>query len=392
MKVAPRVPHWILATLLNSVLIQASTYLTRPMISYKLLSLHASNFVVGSFGAIYALFPLLIAIPLGRWINHYGEGRFIALGTALIAASTLSLIYTSSIIGMVCAVAVLGSSQLLCMAGAQALFANRSPKQGYEQYFGYYTFSAALGQLIGPLIGTAVSGSHGVLPTHLDRAFLAGALLALLGMGISFLGIPLAPSVGVSAEESRAAITFTGLLANPGMKVAMFASLAISSSVDVLVVFLPVFGKERGFSAGAIGIVLALRAASSMLSRIGLGKMTERIGYARLLISSIAISTICCVVAIFSPNVIFLAVIIALAGLSLGVGQPMTMAWVSRRSKDEERSYAISVRLAGNRLGQFLLPATAGLIAGGFGASAVFFALAVLMGSSGLLARGRLDK
>ncbi len=392
MKVAPRVPHWMLATLLNSVLIQASTYLTRPMISYKLLSLHASNFVVGSFGAIYALFPLLIAIPLGRWINHHGEGRFIVLGTALIAASTFALIFTNSIIGMVFAVAVLGSAQLLCMAGAQALFANRSPRQGYEQYFGYYTFSAALGQLVGPLIGAVVSGSHGVLPTHLDRAFLAGAVLALFGMGIAFLGIPLAPTVGVSAEESRAAITLFALLANPGMKIAMFASLAISSSVDVLVVFLPVFGKERGFSSGAIGIVLALRAASSMLSRIGLGKMTERIGYSRLLISSIAISSICCIVAIFSPNVIFLAVIIGVAGLSLGVGQPMTMAWVSRRSKDEERSFAISVRLAGNRLGQFLLPAIAGLIAGGFGSSAVFIALAVLMGSSGVLARGRLDR
>jgi hypothetical protein len=73
-----RIDGWVVATLLNSVAIQASTYLSRPMITYKLLSLHANSFVVGSFGALYALFQLIVAIPLGRWINHLGEGRFIA--------------------------------------------------------------------------------------------------------------------------------------------------------------------------------------------------------------------------------------------------------------------------------------------------------------------------
>ena len=77
-----------------------------------------------------------------------------------------------------------------------------------------------------------------------------------------------------------------------------------------------------------------------------------------------------------------LGIVILCAGFSLGVGQPMTMAWVSRISRDDERSFAISIRLAGNRLGQFLLPAIAGLISGGFGAAAVFIALAILMSSS----------
>jgi MFS family permease len=150
----------------------------------------------------------------------------------------------------------------------------------------------------------------------------------------------------------------------------------------VLVVFLPVFGKERGFSSGAIGVILAVRAASSMLSRVNLGKLTSTVGYFRLLVGSIAISSLACIVAIFSTSPIFLGVVILIAGFSLGVGQPMTMAWVSRISRDDERSFAISIRLAGNRLGQFMLPALAGLISGIFGVGAVFIALALLMSSS----------
>jgi len=64
------------------------------------------------------------------------------------------------------------------------------------------------------------------------------------------------------------------------------------------------------------------------------------------------------------------------------VGRPMTMAWVSRISRDDERSFAISIRLAGNRFGQFLLPAFAGMISGIFGAGAVFVALSLLMSTS----------
>jgi MFS family permease len=384
-----RIDGWVVATLLNSVAIQASTYLSRPMITYKLLSLHANSFVVGSFGALYALFPLIFAIPLGRWINHLGEGRFIAYGTGLIALSTLGLAYSRNAKEMIVIVAVLGTAQLLCMAGAQALFANRSPRANYENFFGYYAFSVALGQFIGPLVGSLVSGSHGVLPKSTSHAFITASIFAVLGLIPLTLRMPMGPTSRVSAKESRESISLHRLLTNPGMLVAMFTSLAVSSTIDVLVVFLPVFGKEKGFSSGAIGFVLAVRAAASMLSRINLGKLASAIGYSRLLIGSILISSIACVIAIFSSTVIFLGVVIAVAGFTLGVGQPLTMAWVSRISRDDERSFAISVRLAGNRLGQFLLPAVAGVIAGGFGAGAVFVALAVLMSSSTFFAKGR---
>ena len=114
-----RSESWMVAALINSVAIQASTYLARPMISYKLLGLHAGSFMVGSFGALYALFPLILAIPLGRWINQFGEGRFIAFGTVVIVASTCALASTDNKALMVLLVAFLGTAQLLCMAGKE---------------------------------------------------------------------------------------------------------------------------------------------------------------------------------------------------------------------------------------------------------------------------------
>ncbi len=300
----------------------------------------------------------------------------------MIAVSAFMLAVAHNRFEMILLVAVLGTAQLLCMTGAQALFANRTARNNYENNFGYYTFSAALGQLIGPIVGAVVSGSGGILPHSTGNAFRASAIIAILGLIPLFFGMPMKPTFNITAKASRENTSLQRLLSNPGMLVAMYASLAVSSTVDVLVVFLPVFGKEKGFSSGAIGIILALRATASMLSRIKLGKLTERIGYFRLLSGSIVASSIACVIAAFSTSELFLGVVIVLAGLSFGVGQPMTMAWVSRISRDDERSFAVSIRLAGNRLGQFLLPALAGAISGIFGAGAVFIALSVLLSSS----------
>ena len=349
------------------------------MISYKLLELHASSFVIGTFGGLYALVPLLLAIPIGGVINKYGEGRLILLGTLLISFAALGLSAANSVLVMIFWVALMGSAQFLCMVGAQAMFANRSEDNHYEKFFGYYTFSAALGQLIGPLIGSATSHSSGLIPREIGHAFLAAGILSFIGL------LPILSWAKSSSQQTFVPQQTSGvmrMLGNPSMRSAMFASLAISSVMDVLVVFLPVLGKERGFSANSIAIILAIRALASMASRVYLGEITRKLGFRTLLLGSMLLSSLSLLIAIISNTVLLLAIVIGFAGLALGVGQPMTMAWVSRISKKDERSLAISVRLAGNRFGQFSLPLAAGALAAPFGANSVLAAMALLIASS----------
>jgi MFS family permease len=100
-----------------------------------------------------------------------------------------------------------------------------------------------------------------------------------------------------------------------------------------------------------------------------------------MLISIIA-STIFCAAMFFARSPISLGIAVAIAGLALGVGQPLTMSLVSRLAPPEDRALAISARLTANRVGQFLVPASAGAIAGAAGAGSVFLGLAALLASS----------
>ncbi len=58
------------------------------------------------------------------------------------------------------------------------------------------------------------------------------------------------------------------------------------------------------------------------------------------------------------------------------------MALISIRTQADERALAVSARLSGNRLGQFILPVAAGILANGAGVGAVFWSMALLLGAS----------
>jgi hypothetical protein len=55
---------------------------------------------------------------------------------------------------------------------------------------------------------------------------------------------------------------------------------------------------------------------------------------------------------------------------------------VSLATKPEERALAVSARLTGNRFGQFVIPAGAGLVAAASGTNAVFVALSILLATT----------
>ena len=87
-----------------------------------------------------------------------------------------------------------------------------------------------------------------------------------------------------------------------------------------------------------------------------------------------------------------LFVVMAALGLGLGIGQPLTMSWLSAQAPDGQRGRALALRLAGNRAGQVVLPSAIGGVAAGLGAAGVFLASALAVGGTLMLVRGvRLD-
>ncbi len=369
-------PRWARRILINSTITQGVIYIVRPMITYRALELDASPTMIGVIAALYALLPVLFALSFGRWVGTLGEGRFVILGTASMSLAAGLLIFAQSIPLLAVAAALSGLSHLACMVGGQTLVSLRSPNDQYEKYFGYYTFSASLGQMLGPIIAVLVAGSTGVIPKSTTTAFAVAALIPIINWRNE------EPTVRAAQREEGALRSAGSLLKNRKIFSAIYTSMAISSVGDILVVFLPLLGNEKSFSAFSIGVIIAVRAGASMLSRIYLGKLSEKFATERILIVSTIISLTACAAMAFASNVYLLAIIVVIAGFALGVGQPLTMSMVSLATAPEDRALAVSARLTGNRFGQFILPAGAGVLASSSGTSAVFIALSIFLATT----------
>lgn len=373
---------WIFLLLLNSALLQASIYVIRPMITYRGLELNASVSTIGILGAFYALLPVLLAVTFGRSVNKLGEKRFLVLGGFGILISSLLLKNTNSIFWLAVLTAAAGIAHLAVMVGGQTLVSKKSPSASYDKYFGYYTFSASLGQMVGPLLGGYVAGSNGSLPKSTANAFVLAAVLALIGLVPMIFAKTDKTNQKSELNSEVAKVKVSDLLQNKGISSAIFTSLIISSSSDILVVFLPLFGQEKNFSPTAVGLLLSLRAGMAMASRFFLGNLTMRFTARNVMVLSGLVSAGSCGLMFVGNTVITMGLIIAIAGFALGIGQPLTMAWVSRCSNINERPMVISLRLTGNRLGQFTLPLIAGLTASSLGTGAVFLVLSGMLGIS----------
>lgn len=373
---------WARPLLLCNVLMQATIYVLRPMITYRALELHANAAQVGLIAAIYALFPVLLALQFGRLVGKLGEGKFIIMGTIMMMLTSILLLLAQSLLLLTLATALAGVAHLACMVGGQTMVALRTPRENYDRYFGLYTFSAALGHMTGPILATLVAGSNGNLPRSTSNAFLLGVVLSVIALVPVLSWWRERPTVAAKAHDEGTFAAAFKLVKKPGIFAAIYISLAISATADVLVVFLPLFGNENNFSSYAIGIILALRSGTTMTSRLFLGRLSNRFSTYQLLMWSTAISVVACGAMAFANTVISLAIIVFIAGFSLGIGQPLTMSLVSQKTQADERALAVSARLTGNRLGQFIVPALAGGLAAASGAGAVFIGLAVLLGSS----------
>jgi MFS family permease len=375
--------RWLWALLINVALAQASIYVMRPMITYRALENGATGYQIGLIASIYALVPLVVAVQMGRWVGRIGEVPLLFAGCLSFIVLGIAFAFLNNIIAIAAATALAGIAHLSNVAASQAMVASRSPHDLQDQNFGYFSFSTSMGHTFGPMLGGIIAGSSGVLPRSSTSAFVFASILAFLALVPFFLFKSVKEVRSQEERDAAGSIKARDVIKRPGIKPAIWTSLAVASTNDVLVVILPLIGTELGISPVVIGAILSIRSAAAMVSRFSLGKLTKRFGSSTVMNFSIGISAVFLFASVYATTALTLAIVMAIVGFLLGIGQPLTMSIVSKKTPIEERAMAISIRLFGNRLGQFLVPLGAGALAAPFGAGAVFVGLAALIASAG---------
>ncbi|PRX45134.1 putative MFS family arabinose efflux permease [Prauserella shujinwangii] len=363
--------------------VHLTTFLARPVASYRVLALGGDARAVGLVAAAGAFLPIFLALPMGRSADR-GRLPWLLLGGALLlAAGTFLLANAGSLGAMAGGNVVLGTGQLALMLAFQSLVAALSAPEHQDRNFGWFTAAASAGQLAGPLVGGwVVGGGSGDLLAETRVAFLIGTAASA---AILLLCVPLAASARRGAPTGRTPVrrgSATVLLRNRRLLVAIFTSFAVMSSVDVLTAYLPVLGHERGLAPSVVGALLAVRAGFSFVSRLLIPLLLARAGRLTVLMVSGALSAASLVALVFATQAWHVAVLMAVLGTVLGLGQPLTMTWTVREAPENLRSTALGLRLTGNRVAQAVAPAAAGAVSALVGVAGPFLFIAALLAAS----------
>ncbi|MGW7301937.1 MFS transporter [Streptomyces sp. NPDC054829] len=377
---------WLLRLVIAFSFAQGAVSMARPAVSYRALALGADERAVGVIAGVYALLPLFAAVPLGRRTDHGRCAPLLPVGVLLISGGCALSGLADSLWAMALWSGVMGLGHLCFVIGAQSLVARQSAPHEQDRNFGHFTIGASLGQLIGPVAAGALIGGHDMAGTSALALLVAGAGAAMA------CGSLWRVEDRRTASESRATkgerVPVHRILRTRGVPAGMLISLSVLSATDVLTAYLPVVGEHRGISPAVIGVLLSLRAAATIACRLVLTPLLRLLGRTALLTVTCLLAAVLCAGVAVPVPVWVLAVMLAVLGFCLGVGQPLSMTTVVQAAPDGARSTALALRLTGNRLGQVAAPATAGLVAGVAGAAAPFVMLgALLLASAGVALR-----
>jgi MFS family permease len=287
------------------------------------------------------------------------------------------------------------------------MVANRGPREGRETRYGWYSVASSIGQLGGPTLagliagaaalGTAGVGGSGYTTADGQRVFFAAAVATSIALVLAAILWARNATPDRAAEAARQQTTDAGtserilpaalrVLRRHGMPAAMTVSVIVISTVDILIAYLPAYGNAAGIAIASVGFLLSVRAGASLVSRVFMGRSIAMLGKQRTLWISMVLAAVGVGLLPFTSSVPVLTVLMAIAGLGLGVGQPMTIAWVAQRSPRAERATALGVRLTGNRVALLSVPVLMGVLAGSAGIAAIFIVLGGALLAGGIVA------
>lgn len=380
---APRTTRWYPHLWAGTLLTQAAYNAARMLVSYRVLELGGDGTDLGVITALFSLLPLIVAVPVGRAVDNGHPAGVLRSGVLLTVAALLVIAVSGDLVVLAAGNIVLGFAQILVTVAGQGFIPLLSASDQIDRRFAGWALATSIGQTAGlPVAGLVTSASSGA-----EAVATTSGLLALAGL--SALAVPSAlrmPVVGFAAARARQhgqAQSVPTMLATPGMRPAMFSSLVVLTSMDVLAAFLPVLGHQHGFGVLTVTVLLMLRTGAAIVARTFLPALLRVVARRWMLLAATLCSAAPMALIPAVPHPVAIGAFLVVMGLLWGVGQPLTMSWVVSLVTERSRASALSLRLTGNRLGQVLVPLAAGGIAGVAGAGSVFLVTGALLGLAG---------
>lgn len=356
----------------------------RVVLTLYALELGAPASSVGLLGGLLYLFPLLLSWPVGVLADRAG-GRRLLLFAAVCAATSLTLPYFfHAVHALYIAAALNGLALAFFHVTLQNLIGTLSRPEERARNFSNFSLAGAMTSFTGPLLAGFSIDTLGHATACLVIASQSViAIVLLLVWGRVFPpGKPHAP-LEAGAPHALADREVWRMLVTSGM---------VQLGYDLFQFYLPVYGHSIGLTASAIGAVLATLAAAAFIVRLFLARLIKRVPGEALLVWVFGMGAIGFALVPLSGNAVVLGLIAFIFGLGMGIGIPLTVILMFSHSAEGRSGQTLGLRLTANNFVRMTGPIVFGAVGSAFGLPAVFWIIAAIMASGGLIARSRAGK
>ena len=365
----------------HAMMTQIVYAMVRVTISYRTIELGLEPIWVGIITGASAVLPVLFAVMIGRFVDRGHDALTARLGSLVILGACLGyrlssaqlpeLLFFTAFLG-VGHTLLMVSQQMLCMRSA-------GNAESRETAFGHYMVATALGQGVGPLIVGWLGGAQRIPPTRF--IFGVAAVLAVAAILISLWFEAQERKAHAGQAETRR-VPLPELLGTRGVPTLMIASVITVTAQDLIVIYLPILGAQRGIEVAHVGTLLMIRSATAVISRVFYPAMMRAVGRVPLTVGTMLAAALGLIVVASPAPMAVLYVAMAVTGFGLGIAATLSISNMVDICPPGARAVALSLRITGNRVGQVSLPVLAGVVAAAMGAGGIFAIMALSLAAS----------
>ncbi|MEP7068199.1 MAG: MFS transporter [Usitatibacter sp.] len=354
----------VLLSLLQGVSMRGS----KMLVSLSALGLGATPFQVGLLAALFAAFPLLLAVYAGKSSDRIGVKKPIVGGSIMTALGIAAALALPGLAGLMVCAALIGLGHIFFHVSIHNLIGAYGAGEARTRNFATFSLGASISAFIGPsLAGFSIDGA-GFQRTHILLAVIA-VLPAII---ISAYPKLVPPRTPVSKrEESGGSLA---LLGNAGLRRTLIMSGVTLTGIELFTFYFPVYGRSIGLTASAIGMVMSSYAVAAFIVRLGMHRASRRIGEIGVLTASLFIAGATYMLVPLVDRAPLLALTAFFLGIGLGCAQPLTILLTYNHAPEGRSGEALGLRLTVNKLTQIAVPIVFGGLGSAFGLLPVFWA------------------
>jgi MFS family permease len=337
---------------------------------YLVEDLHLSGVALGTASATFLLCETVLKVPMGRLSDRVTRRPLVVAGPLLVCMNpVLYVVLPPSLWALVFPLRALdgvGAAALWPPLFAMVGDLVRSRSRAAAMSVMNTIYVASIGV-------AAVLGSLSAHLAHSDLApFCAASFLLMASAGTAYLGLPRGTRAaahepaGPGGQACReAASPAQEEEPHAGAKCPMFLvlliSLLMSAGVLMLANFLILYLKaDLGLSAGKIGVLLGALAVPVLLLGLPLGRAADRLGTARAVRLSLAVSAAMMWLIPSCRTVVCFGAVAVILVTSHILGTPAWLALVSQLAPTSRRGGTMAVVASAEGVGAVLGPPLAG--------------------------------